>query len=382
MADQQLCLLWQYPCGLKCDKIASDMVIKETLRIPVIAFLISCLIGCTGIGPNTISRDRFNYTKAISDSWKSQLMLNMVMIRYGDAPVFLDITSIINSYSVETQMEGNLLWINPGAGSEHGIGGLAKYTDRPTITYNPLSGQKFARSLMTPVSITALLHFMKSGQPIELVFRLYIHSINSVRNRDAGSLRSRAADPEFYALIEKLHRIREAGAVGIKVVKEDRTLIPMIIFQKTADEEVMADIAAVYRILGLNPDVREFPLVFRTVPENDREIAILTRSLLEVIDDLASYIQVPQVHVEENRVSPTLLDKTGVGMDVDPAIRIYSSPEKPSDAFVAVHYDGYWFWINNRDLRSKIIFSYIMFIFTLTETEGASGAPIVTIPAN
>lgn len=348
----------------------------------IAALFMACLIGCTGIGPQTISRDRFNYTKAISDSWKSQLLLNMVMIRYGDAPVFLDITSIINSYSVETQMEGNLLWIKPGAGSEHGIGGYAKYTDRPTITYNPLSGQKFARSLMTPVSIPAFLHFMKSGQPIELVFRLYVHSINSVRNRDAGSLRSRMADPEFYALIEKLHSISEAGAVGIKIVKEDKTMIPMIIFQKTADEAVRADIAAVYRILGLNPDVREFPLVLRTLPENDREVAVLTRSLLEVIDDLASYIEVPQVHVEDKRVSPTFLDKTAGGLDVAPAIRIYSSPDTPSDAFVAVYYDGYWFWIHNRDLRSKIIFSYIMFIFTLTETEGATGAPVVTIPAN
>jgi hypothetical protein len=39
----------------------------------------------------TVARDRFDYITAISDSWKSQMLLNLVKIRYGDAPVFLDV---------------------------------------------------------------------------------------------------------------------------------------------------------------------------------------------------------------------------------------------------------------------------------------------------
>jgi hypothetical protein len=33
-----------------------------------------------------------------------------------------------------------------------------------------------------------------------------------------------------------------------------------------------------------------------------------------------------------------------------------------------------------RDLRSKSIFSFLMFIFSLTETGGKEGAPIITVP--
>jgi hypothetical protein len=47
----------------------------------------------------------------------------------------------------------------------------------------------------------------------------------------------------------------------------------------------------------------------------------------------------------------------------------------------ALHYRQHWYWIDDRDLRSKSLFTFLMFIFSLTETQGKEGAPIVTIPA-
>jgi hypothetical protein len=37
---------------------------------------------------------------------------------------------------------------------------------------------------------------------------------------------------------------------------------------------------------------------------------------------------------------------------------------------VAVPYRGYWFWIDDRDMASKRMFTFLMFIFTLVETGG------------
>ncbi len=39
------------------------------------------IAGCAGIGPGTVSRDRSDYTVAISDSWKRQMLFNIVKIR-------------------------------------------------------------------------------------------------------------------------------------------------------------------------------------------------------------------------------------------------------------------------------------------------------------
>ena len=39
------------------------------------------LSGCASMGPGTIARDRFDYTTALSDSWKSQMLINAVKLQ-------------------------------------------------------------------------------------------------------------------------------------------------------------------------------------------------------------------------------------------------------------------------------------------------------------
>jgi hypothetical protein len=112
----------------------------------LVALLILFLAGCTGVGPKTITHDRFDYTSSISDSWKDQMLLNMVKMRYGDVPVFLDVSSVISQYQIAGAINlGATINNNPWSSSQT-IGGIGTYADRPTITYMPLRG----RSLPEP----------------------------------------------------------------------------------------------------------------------------------------------------------------------------------------------------------------------------------------
>ena len=80
------------------------------LNVIITTLLVILLTGCAGIGPGTIARDQFDYVGALSDSWKKQMLLNLIKIRYADAPMFLEVSSIINQYEVEREINLSATW--------------------------------------------------------------------------------------------------------------------------------------------------------------------------------------------------------------------------------------------------------------------------------
>ena len=85
---------------------------SEMMRIYISLAIIVLLsfTGCATIGPGTVVRDRFDYVTAISESWKSQMLFNLVKLRYGDAPVFLDVASVIGQYGIEGSLGFSGSW--------------------------------------------------------------------------------------------------------------------------------------------------------------------------------------------------------------------------------------------------------------------------------
>ncbi|HTP02560.1 MAG TPA: hypothetical protein VMJ64_14390, partial [Anaerolineales bacterium] len=80
---------------------------RSSAALLLLALLIS---GCASMGPGSIGRDRFDYDRAVTDSWQRQMLMNLVKLRYGDTPFFLDVASITNSYSLQTQVNLAANW--------------------------------------------------------------------------------------------------------------------------------------------------------------------------------------------------------------------------------------------------------------------------------
>ena len=355
----------------------------KRLTLIILLFSLLTLSGCSSIGARTVVNDRLDYTGAVADSWKQQMLINMVKLRYGDTPVFLDVASIISGYTLETGVDisGQVSPQNLRGDTFGSLGVHGTFTDRPTITYVPLSGEKFTRSLMKPLPLPAVLSLIQAGYPIDVVLRLCVNSINSIKNRFGGRARARSADPEFYPLLQRLRRIQDSGDIALSVQKTNDKEELLVNFRGKGDESVEEDKLFVRKTLGLDPAADEFRVVYGTISKNDKEIALLTRSVLEIMIDLASEIEVPPLHVEEEQVNPTMPEGMLHGVSVPPLIKIRSSTDKPEAAFITVPYQNYWFWISKRDLQSKSMFSFLMVIFSLTETGSKEGVPIITIPA-
>jgi hypothetical protein len=310
------------------------------------------------------------------------MLFNMVRIRYGDAPVFLDVSSVISQYQIGGAASLGATYNYPPSSTSGSLGWAGTYVERPTITYTPIMGDKFARSLMSPIPPPAILSLMQAGYPVDLIFRLLVQEINGVRNRFGGEARARSADPEFYPLIEKMRKIQSEGAIGMRFTRKEKEEATFLVMRGERAPAMEALSTEVRKILGLDPYAKEFNVVYGAVSKDDKEVAILTRSILEVIVDLSADIEVPAIHVEQKRVSPTQVEEAVKDGRILPLVRIHSSSKKHDDAFVSIPYRDSHFWIDDRDLMSKKIFSFLMFVFTLVETGEKGTAPIVTVPTN
>ena len=89
--------------------------------------------GCTSFGPRSVARDQFDYHRALSRSRKEQLLLNIVQLRYLDAPVFIEVGQIVAGYTYEGSLDAGGA-IGSAASEALQLGGGIKYVERPTIT--------------------------------------------------------------------------------------------------------------------------------------------------------------------------------------------------------------------------------------------------------
>ena len=155
----------------------------------------------------------------------------------------------------------------------------------------------------------------------------------------------------------------------------------MVISQKDLPPEVEADRTLVRKLLGLRSDLQEFKIVYGTVSGKDDVIAVQTRSGFQILNLLGSNVEVPPEHIAERRTYPQIPEPEGT-QSLPPLIRIHAEKSRPADAFAAVKYRDYWYWIDDRDFRSKGVFTFLMIIMTLADTGEKVQPPVVTIQGN
>jgi len=341
------------------------------------------LTGCAHVGPRTVAVDRFEYSSAIADSWKQQTLLNIVKLRYMDLPVFVDVASIVAGYSLQTGVTIGGVESSKGAiqGNYGSIGGQAIYTDRPTITYVPQTGEKFLRGLLTPIDPKNIFFMLQSGYPADFILGLTVESLNGVRNRSSAGGAAREADPEFVRALQLLREAQAAGAFGMRVEEDKAKGSTGVMFFRRDDvpADVVEKTMEIRRLLKLAPDQQKFVLSYSPVRGTDNELAVNSRSMLQIMGAFASYLDVPAEHLSEHSAMPAF--ENGASDSRPGGVRIHSGKDKPSSAFAAVRYRDYWFWIEDGDWQTKRALTAVMFFFTLTDSGGNEKLPLITIPA-
>ena len=371
------------PQSLTTDHCSLSGKARLSVLWPLFSVLGLLLTGCAHVGPKTIAVDRFDYSTSIADSWKQQTLLNIVKLRYMDLPVFVDVSSIVAGYSMQTggSINGTLSSKNAIQGNFVAASGQAIYTDRPTITYTPLTGEKFLRGLITPIDPKNIFFMLQAGYPADFILGLTVEGLNGVRNRSTAGGALREADPEFVRALGLLREVQAAGAVGMRVEEDKAKSQTAVMFFRRDDvpAEVLEKSAEIRRLLKLPAEGQKFTLNYSPVRGSDNELSVNSRSMLQIMGSFASYIEVPEAHLKDHSAIPSLgkvASENGQG-----TVQIHSGKEKPANAFAAVHYHDHWFWIEEGDWQTKRAMTAIMFFFTLAETGDTGKLPLITIPA-
>lgn len=351
-----------------------------------------------------MQHDQLAYSRALGETQKREMLLNIVRLRYADPPTFLDTTQVIAGYSYSRSVSGGYYGYPASAVSNYLFGqGSLSMAENPTITYQPLTGQQYAENIIRPISPTVIMPLSLGGMPIDTLLRLTAQSIDGLSNvRGIGAGPFGGGSVRFYLLLHDLRQLQSAGVMTVRITTEEPSSNSSggssrannkksstdgdnnsniehayLVLTPTSDSSLQAIQGEVRRLLHLDSTAQEAEIVYGPYPKKIGQIAILTRSMLAMLTQLSYEMEVPEADIRAGRTPPTIGQ---VGIENRPEVQIHSGPSAPNHNYAAVDYKGRWYWIDDSDFQSKEAFTMVQVLSALAATSHGAGA-VVTIPA-
>lgn len=404
----------------------------------LVTAVVACCVAATGcMGSWAIRGTRIHYNQSYSDTASKEMLLNIVRMRYGEAPSFLDLPTINILTEASTRGFGG----QPPA--DDLFGGIFTLRDEPTLAYQPRSGDNLAKSLTIAFTAELLLD-VAPGQDTTTFLRAFVDSVNGVRNSPtATSPGSRIIEPndDYRYAIDLIESVQARGALRARVAKRDveahgrvpakelpgGVKVPGVgmvaaakkgYFYEVAGEEVTLLKESRLLALTVQPealeaaDFQELVRLFRLEPgrtvytvrsqEND-EIDYLTestgdapfgelsdtitmnvRSGYQVLAFLSKGVDVPEKHLRHG-IACTFKGPDGRPFDARQItrglFRVCVQKHRPWRSDVAVHYRGHWFYIAEDDVQSRSTLNLVKLAIDIQSQAGAAG-PVLTLPLN
>ncbi len=354
--------------------------------------LLACLAslgglpGCSSIGPTRLDGDQLDYARVIANAGKRQTLFNLVRMRFGEPPSFVAISQVVSGYTLQNTAQGNFQ-VNPsGAVSSFwALLGSTQYTDRPTFTLDPVTGDRFVEAYMRPFAPASVLPLLDGGIPVDVLFRLMAQSIGPVQNTHPLGGARRSGSPEFAQLLGWLKQLQEGGALRVHV-RQDRGANAQqrarvfLTIQPTIGPHLRQVAERVQLLLQVDLRAQEVEVIYGIRPQTARvpEVPVITRSLLNVLYAVAAEIEIEESDVREGRAPPTLREPG----EPRAAIVVHVGPRPTTRTYTEVEVRGRWYWVADDDYPSKLSFTILELLKSIAEGGRGSAPPVLTIPTS
>jgi len=415
--------------------LLNSQKLKTALGV-ITAGVLMLSAGCH-VSPRVMQRTHIDYNNAIHQTTSEQMLLNVVRIRYDEMPMFLQVASISTQFSVQTGIGASgTFYENVGPANQPSVLGLtgnASYTESPVVTWSLPESSEFLGKMMAPLSADQLTVLAQSGWGEERVLKIGAKKINRLRNEDfvvhEGFYTPDSFD-KFNEVLSLVVQLRKDGLVdlayGVKssmaagklpIEQIDSRAIPdgiaqgvqfmtredpkifeplklskplFLLFSKDSDSDPRAQ--KLRDLLNLNPDKYSFGITDAANSGKEQlrteggkptqvfdpsvkmeEIVMNCRSMMEILYFVSQDVQVPEAHLEKHWVDP------GQG-ETDKWLKVLSSHGEPGDAWLKVKHNGYWFYIDAKDTRSREMFTLLETIFESVIGTVPGSKPLLTLP--
>jgi hypothetical protein len=368
--------------------------IKRSLPlIGIVVGIVFGVVGCGSLGPGRVPGDNINYNEAIAQSTREQMLLNLLRLRYLEQPQFLMVSSVLTQYTIQGDV--GVAGTRGFSSAPNTITGGANlgYAERPTVTYLPISGQEFAKRLMSAIPTELFFSAAQAGWPTDLLMQIGLERIGNIENMSFGAVPApgdfdRAKQfrkdleklKRFQHLIQTLAELSQEEAFEVIRERGEESATLFLVFEENVTSEIRDRVQELKRELGLEPNRNVFRITGRYTRRQADEITIQTRSLMAMMSFISRGTEIPEIHQQEGRVIPIgVVTSAGVAPPPIP-FRIHSQKEKPAHAHTAVRFQDHWFYIDHADVKSKRILMLIMLLFSLRAPEVEAAAPVLTLP--
>jgi hypothetical protein len=260
------------------------------------------------VGPASISNGRLVYSEVINYTGDQQILNMIVRERYNETFGMLSVASVTANVKVRANagaqfragasardVEGNLVPLSAGVA----------YEENPTISYIPLQGGTFLRSMAMPITVEQAYLVSQAAKNEKVVARELYRSINGLQNPIG-----RAPSPTFERLTDLSITLDKAGVTFLGRVAESEApyaqyYVSLHDYAPGHVEEVR-EFLDILGIKGKTVDGREIiiPLRMSSGKSTTDELNIETRSVLDWIRHAASMIEIPAPHLAEGIVEP------------------------------------------------------------------------------
>jgi hypothetical protein len=333
------------------------------------------------LGPGAIVRGRELYNEVISYTNNQQTLGLIVRARYGEQAGLLSVASVTANLRT-TATANSQFGVGPSANYQGNIVPLSlglAYEENPTIAYTPLQGERYAKSILSPLGLDVMVLLLGIERAPQQLISMLVKQVNGLHNPMYGPPQGRAAFQDSVNLLARLEGAGQAtwGATSTK----DDTFALVIHDYAPGNRVVVRELLRKWNLpasLGQGDRDIVLPLNLGYGRGTRPELNVQTRSVYDLIELAASSVEVPPEHAALGLAKPGLDELS----PLHGLLRIQSSANAPStDVLVAVRHRGYWFYISEDDGGSKLTFRLLQTLIGMRLVEGTPQTiPTLTIP--